>query len=672
MGDAERAPPPPTGSYADAATRETPPGTPPKAQRNLFRTPPASPRRSNPTTPEGCEEQGWTMLGPKIGGGGGRRGLSSPSSHILVLSIITLALPTTSAAASTAAGASPAPSPLASCPSLLAFAPLAPPAWCPRVLAPTDSFVGATAPSVHAFTLAFPVAIATTVAVATSTIFLASRRPGAIRWQPAVAQPVDRWRTLTRRLTAATSIQSTVRGWLVRHRAACAIQAVARGGPVRRTVRELRVLCASQTAAAMCGIDILAGRPPWAPGPAAGRLLVGGAGVYFIGSPSLGTAAIRTLLGWYSVDTDLCFSVECRTPFRLAVRELNCDGEQGTDVTPYRLRDATLTLQVAVRSWVLRRVAAASAIQACVRGFFVRRCTGFRGLDCTGLRLVRVRDDPGYPIDLIFVNSSTNLLHAEELASSGTLKHSPNPGQYMPEAKRPAAAAAPESPVRCAKASATKASGGARRAGRKKKREEHRRAAVRSLTAADAAGATRGALVEVRGVWYRYRSRAYRRAEREDSLRDRRWQIYRRDPRVDALIARHTAADTIRCAYKTYAARQAWWRSDEFAILSRPRATPCDWKAEDGLLVPVYENSDEERMENERGALVWQLQTHGGILPNPGASALHTVDPCLDPIMEGSEPSDSESLDLGSLDPDTADYGQPYPDGHDDVTTGAA
>ena len=83
---------------------------------------------------------------------------------------------------------------------------------------------------------------------------------------------------------------------------------------------------------------------------------------------------------------------------------------------------------------------------------------------------MRVRDDPGYPIDLIFVNSSTNFLHAEELASSGIIKHSPNPRQFMPEAKRPTAATAPESPVRCAKASATKASGGARRAERKKTR----------------------------------------------------------------------------------------------------------------------------------------------------------------------------------------------------------
>ena len=70
-----------------------------------------------------------------------------------------------------------------------------------------------------------------------------------------------------------------------------------------------------------------------------------------------------------------------------------------------------------------------------------------------------------------------NLL-AEELASSGILKHSPNPRQSMPEAKRPTAATAPESPVRWT-ASTSKASGGARRAERKKKREEHCRAAVR-------------------------------------------------------------------------------------------------------------------------------------------------------------------------------------------------
>ena len=172
---------------------------------------------------------------------------------------------------------------------------------------------------------------------------------------------------------------------------------------------------------------------------------------------------------------------------------------------------------------------------------------------------------PSYPIDLIFVNSSTNLLHAEELASSGIIKHSPNPRQSMPEAKRPTAATAPESPVRCAKASATKASGGARRAERKKTHEGRRRAAIRSLTAADAAGATRGALAEVRGVWYRSRSRAYRRAEREDSLRDA-----------------HDAYD---------------------------------------------------------------------------------LDPCLDPTLHDQRTK---------LDPDTAEYGQSYPDGHDDVTTGAA
>ena len=326
------------------------------------------------------------------------------------------------------------------------------------------------------------------------------------------------------------------------------------------------------------------------------------------------------------------------------------------------LRDATLALQVAVRGWVLRRVAAASTIQACVRGFFVRRCTGFNCLDRAGLRLVRVRDDPGYPIDLIFVNSSTNLLHAEELASSGIIKHSPNPRQFMPEAKRPTAATAPESPVRCAKASATKASGGARRAERKKTREEHRRAAIRLLTAADAAGAARGALAEVRGVWYRSRSRAYRRAEREDSLRDRRWQIYRRDPRIDALVAREAAANTIGYAYKAYAAMRDWMRSDEFAILSRPRATPS-WKAEDGLLVPVYANSDEARMERERDALVWRLQTFGGALPSRSAHDAYDLDPCLDPTLHDQRTN---------LDPDTAEYGQSYPDGHDDVTTGAA
>ena len=133
----------------------------------------------------------------------------------------------------------------------------------------------------------------------------------------------------------------------------------------------------------------------------------------------------------------------------------------------------------------------------------------------------------------------------------------------------------------------------------------------------------------VRGVWYRSRSRAYRRAEREDSLRDRRWQIYRRDPRIDALVAREAAANTIGYAYKAYAAMRDCLRSDEFAILSRPRATPS-WKAEGGLLVPVYANSDEERMERERDALVWRLQTFGGALPSRNAHDAYDLDPCLD------------------------------------------
>ena len=127
-------------------------------------------------------------------------------------------------------------------------------------------------------------------------------------------------------------------------------------------------------------------------------------------------------------------------------------------------------------------------------------------------------------------------------------------------------------------------------------------------------------------------SRAYCRAEREGSLRDRRWEIYRRDPRVDALVAREAAADTIYYAYKAYAARQAWWRSDAFAILSRPHVTPS-WTAEDGLLVPVFENSDDERIWRERDELVWQLQTSGGVLPKPGACAMHALDPCLDPPL---------------------------------------
>ena len=103
-------------------------------------------------------------------------------------------------------------------------------------------------------------------------------------------------------------------------------------------------------------------------------------------------------------------------------------------------------------------------------------------------------------------------------------------------------------------------------------------------------------------------------------------------------------------------------RSDEFAILSRPRATPS-WKAEGGLLVPVYANSDEERMERERDALVWRLQTFGGALPSRNARDAYDLEPCLDPTLHDQRTN---------LDPDTAEYGQSYPDGHDDVTTGAA
>jgi hypothetical protein len=41
----------------------------------------------------------------------------------------------------------------------------------------------------------------------------------------------------------------------------------------------------------------------------------------------------------------------------------------------------------------------------------------------------------------------------------------------------------------------------------------------------------------------------------------------------------------------------------------------------------------------------------------------HDLDPCLDPTLHDQRTD---------LDPDTAEYGQSYPDGHDDVTTGAA
>jgi hypothetical protein len=100
-------------------------------------------------------------------------------------------------------------------------------------------------------------------------------------------------------------------------------------------------------------------------------------------------------------------------------------------------------------------------------------------------------------------------------------------------------------------------------------------------------------------------------------LSDGRWFIYRRDPRFDALRARQAAADTIRHAYKAYAALKAWLQSDEHAILSRPPVEPSGWKAEDGLMVPVYENSDDERMVRERDALVWRCRTFDGMLLEP-------------------------------------------------------
>ena len=44
---------------------------------------------------------------------------------------------------------------------------------------------------------------------------------------------------------------------------------------------------------------------------------------------------------------------------------------------------------------------------------------------CAGLRLVRVRVDPVYPIDLIYLNRSKDMLLAEELATGGSLSNKP-------------------------------------------------------------------------------------------------------------------------------------------------------------------------------------------------------------------------------------------------------
>ena len=318
------------------------------------------------------------MLGPKMGGGGGRRGLSSPSNHILIHSIITLALPTTSAAASTAAGASPAPSPLASCPSLSAFAPLAPPAWCPRVLASPDSFVSAIAPSARASTtnpLAPPSGMlwANTNDIISHTLLPPSAAellrqdvlafsfrqktlgspptlPAGPRGhldrrvpQPQAALPILAITTATAACVAYRHRASSLR----RRHAASIIQALVRACLVRRAVHTLRVLCACP-AAASHGIDILQGFPD----PCLD--LARRAGAYHVGSRR-GTSRVHTAIGWYSASTDLYFSVERHSPFHLAVRERGCDGEQGTDVTPTALVDTVLTLQAAVRGWLLRR-----------------------------------------------------------------------------------------------------------------------------------------------------------------------------------------------------------------------------------------------------------------------------------------------------------------------------
>ena len=71
---------------------------------------------------------------------------------------------------------------------------------------------------------------------------------------------------------------------------------------------------------------------------------------------------------------------------------------------------------------------------------------------------------------------------------------------------------------------------------------------------------------------------------------------------------------------------------------------PSGWKAEDGLLVPVYKNDGDERMARERDALLWRYRTLGGMLlrptlPDPGPILPH--DPEFDP-------PDADDVDAGA------------------------
>ena len=62
--------------------------------------------------------------------------------------------------------------------------------------------------------------------------------------------------------------------------------------------------------------------------------------------------------------------------------------------------------------------------------------------------------------------------------------------------------------------------------------------------------------------------------------------------------------------------------------------------------VPVYDNSDDERMERERGAMLWRYQTFHGLLVDP----IRTL-----PLQPDGEPHDPTTDLSDSEDPHPAD-----------------
>ena len=267
-----------------------------------------------------------------------------------------------------------------------------------------------------------------------------------------------------------------------------------------------------------------------------------------------------------------------------------------------------------------------------MRGYFVRRCL-IKSLDRAGLRLVRVRVDPGYPIDLIYLNRSKDMLLAEELATSGSLSNTQTNPRHMPVASRPTEATARE-PAR-PNAAVKKASGSARRAERTQNIASRRSAAIKLLEARP-----RGPLRQVRGTYYRQWSRACRHAFREDSLRDYRWEIYRRDRGVDVYRKRRSASDVIACAYKAYAFRQ----TDLYRRLTKPRSVPISWVAEDGLVVPVYADGEDDRAERaELDGFLGMLSLAGLAIHPRGWLQPH---PHHDGVCLTNDGDDSDSADL--------------------------